>query len=72
VPPQIVGPIRYVARMSESDMRDRKKRNPGCRFQLIRATPLFLPDEKAKYFSQAGWTRRANQCRRKSLGRLDT
>jgi hypothetical protein len=33
---------------------------------------LFLPDEKAKYFSQAGWTRRANQCRRKSLGRLDT
>jgi hypothetical protein len=25
---------------------------------------LFLPNEKAKYFSQEGWTRRANQCRR--------
>jgi hypothetical protein len=38
VPPQIVGRIRYVARMSECDMRERKK--PRMSLSLIRATPL--------------------------------
>jgi hypothetical protein len=27
---------------------------------------LFLPNEKAKYFLQEGWTRRANQCRHRT------
>jgi hypothetical protein len=36
VPPQIVGRIRYVARMSECDMRERKK--PRMSLALIRAT----------------------------------
>jgi hypothetical protein len=37
-------------------------KRPSWRARDDRALLLFLPNQKTKFFSQQGWTRRANQC----------